>query len=101
MYVAGVLCVDNYDITADGVQDLLIGRDDGLVEIYGYDEADEPVLRYSTVSKLLDNNVQFVFNQQVLQMFPPKLNKNKSFHPLELWVALSGHIFQRVKMCII
>ncbi|CAH1777872.1 unnamed protein product [Owenia fusiformis] len=43
----GVLCIDNYDITADGVLDLIVGRDDGLVEIYGYDEADEPVLRHS------------------------------------------------------
>ncbi|XP_070553841.1 BBSome complex member BBS7-like isoform X2 [Ptychodera flava] len=43
----GVLCIDNYDITADGVQDLLLGRDDGLIEVYGYDEADEPIHRFS------------------------------------------------------
>ena len=43
--------MDNYDITADGVEDLLIGRDDGLLEVYGYDEADEPVLRFSQVSE--------------------------------------------------
>ncbi|XP_006819865.1 BBSome complex member BBS7-like, partial [Saccoglossus kowalevskii] len=42
----GVLCMDNYDITADGVKDLLLGRDDGLVEVYGYDEADEPIHRF-------------------------------------------------------
>ncbi|ELU07577.1 hypothetical protein CAPTEDRAFT_117810 [Capitella teleta] len=43
----GVLCIDNYDITSDGILDLLVGRDDGLVEIYGYDESDEPALRAS------------------------------------------------------
>ncbi|BFZ14686.1 hypothetical protein BsWGS_17726 [Bradybaena similaris] len=43
----GVLCLDNYDITADGILDLLVGRDDGQVEVYSYDEADEPVFRYS------------------------------------------------------
>ncbi|XP_012936573.1 Bardet-Biedl syndrome 7 protein homolog [Aplysia californica] len=43
----GVLCLDNYDITADGVLDLLVGRDDGQVEVYSYDDADEPVHRYS------------------------------------------------------
>ena len=45
----GILCVDNYDITGDGILDLIIGRDDGLVEIYGYDEMDEPLLRHSQV----------------------------------------------------
>ncbi|XP_019647281.1 PREDICTED: Bardet-Biedl syndrome 7 protein homolog [Branchiostoma belcheri] len=43
----GILCLDNYDITSDGVQDLLVGRDDGLVEVFGYNETDEPVLRFS------------------------------------------------------
>ena len=42
--------MDNYDITNDGVLDLIVSRDDGLVEIYGYDETDEPILRYSHVS---------------------------------------------------
>ena len=41
--------MDNYDITADGILDLIVGRDDGQVEIYGYDEMDEPLLRYSHV----------------------------------------------------
>lgn len=46
----GVLCIDNFDITADGVLDLIVGRDDGLVEIYSYDESEEPVFRYNHVS---------------------------------------------------
>ena len=49
MYWTGVLSIDNYDITQDGIIDLLVGRDDGLVEIYGYDEMDEPVLKHSVV----------------------------------------------------
>ena len=44
-----MLCIDNFDITADGVLDLIIGRDDGLVEVYSYDEADEPIHRYTHV----------------------------------------------------
>jgi len=44
---AGVLCMSNYDVTGDGVADLLVGRDDGQVEVYGYDDAGEPVVRFS------------------------------------------------------
>ncbi|KAK7486998.1 hypothetical protein BaRGS_00021814 [Batillaria attramentaria] len=43
----GILCMDNFDITSDGVLDLILGRDDGQVEVYSFDEADEPVLRFS------------------------------------------------------
>ncbi|XP_076467410.1 BBSome complex member BBS7-like [Babylonia areolata] len=43
----GVMCIDNFDITADGTLDLVLGRDDGLVEIYSFDEAEEPVFRFS------------------------------------------------------
>ena len=32
--------------------DLIEGRDDGLVEVYSYDEADEPFHRYPHVSLL-------------------------------------------------
>ncbi|XP_077135152.1 BBSome complex member BBS7 isoform X1 [Ranitomeya variabilis] len=42
----GILCIDNYDIMADGVKDILIGRDDGTVEVYGFDSAGDPVLRF-------------------------------------------------------
>ncbi|KAG8592859.1 hypothetical protein GDO81_000644 [Engystomops pustulosus] len=30
----------------DGVKDILIGRDDGTVEVYGFDSANDPVLRF-------------------------------------------------------
>ncbi|XP_053317390.1 Bardet-Biedl syndrome 7 protein [Spea bombifrons] len=42
----GILCLDNFDILGDGVKDLLVGRDDGSVEVYGLDSASEPVLRF-------------------------------------------------------
>ena len=48
--LSGLLCIDNFDITSDGVLDLIVGRDDGLVEVYSYDEADEPIHRYTHVS---------------------------------------------------
>ncbi|XP_023932485.1 Bardet-Biedl syndrome 7 protein homolog isoform X2 [Lingula anatina] len=54
----GVLCLDNYDMTADGILDLVVGRDDGLVEIYGYDEADEPILRHTTTCSESVTSVQ-------------------------------------------
>ena len=47
-----VQTIDNYDITGDGVKDLIIGRHDGNIEVYAYDEGDdsEPVLKYSHVT---------------------------------------------------
>ncbi|EPY84137.1 short transient receptor potential channel 3 [Camelus ferus] len=42
----GILCVDSFDIVGDGVKDLLVGRDDGMVEVYSFDNTNEPVLRF-------------------------------------------------------
>nr|KAF6400434.1 Bardet-Biedl syndrome 7 [Rousettus aegyptiacus] len=42
----GVLCVDSFDIVGDGVKDLLVGRDDGVVEVYSLHHANEPVLKF-------------------------------------------------------
>ncbi|XP_042652742.1 Bardet-Biedl syndrome 7 protein [Tyto alba] len=42
----GILCIDSFDILGDGVKELLVGRDDGVLEIYSFESADDPVLRY-------------------------------------------------------
>jgi Bardet-Biedl syndrome 7 protein len=47
--LAGVTCLDNYDITNDGVLDLIVGREDGTVEVYGYDSMDNPTIKYTYV----------------------------------------------------
>lgn len=44
----------------DGVSDILVGRDDGTVEVYGFDSASEPTLRFEHVSFCL---VQLIFYQ--------------------------------------
>lgn len=48
---SGVLSLETFDITADGVPDVLVGRDDGLVEVYGFDEMDEPIHRFKQVTR--------------------------------------------------
>ncbi|XP_044219978.1 Bardet-Biedl syndrome 7 protein isoform X1 [Thunnus albacares] len=45
----GILCIDTYDIIGDGLNDILVGRDDGTVEVYGFDNASEPTLRFEHV----------------------------------------------------
>lgn len=42
-----VTCLSSYDITGDGVLDLLVGRNDGQVEIYSFNDLGEPVLRFT------------------------------------------------------
>lgn len=46
----GILSLDSYDITADGISDVIVGRDDGTVEVYGFDEMETPVNRFKYVS---------------------------------------------------
>uniref|UniRef100_A0A1A8GTM9 Bardet-Biedl syndrome 7 n=2 Tax=Nothobranchius korthausae TaxID=1143690 RepID=A0A1A8GTM9_9TELE len=45
----GVLCIDTYDIIGDGVNDILVGRDDGTVEVFGFDNSGESTLRFEHV----------------------------------------------------
>lgn len=45
----GILCIDTFDIVGDGVRDILVGRDDGTVEVYGLDSSNEPTLRFEHV----------------------------------------------------
>ena len=46
---SGILCIDTFDIVGDGVNDILVGRDDGTVEVYGVDSTGEPTLRFEHV----------------------------------------------------
>lgn len=50
---SGVSCVDCYDITSDGVMDLIVSREDGVVEVYSYDSAESPELKYTYVIQYL------------------------------------------------
>ena len=45
----GVSCMCVYDVSGDGCGDLLVGREDGHVQLYSYHEMDEPLLRYRHV----------------------------------------------------
>lgn len=50
---SGITCLSTYDILGDGIQDILVGRDDGTVQVYGFDETDEPRLKLTHVSPAL------------------------------------------------
>eukprot|EP00794_Sanderia_malayensis_P007541 gene7541-8378_t len=41
-----ISALDSFDITADGVADVLVGRSDGMVEVYSVDESREPTQRF-------------------------------------------------------
>jgi len=47
----GICCLATSDVTKDGLLDILVGRNDGVVEVYGLDESNEPRLRFTHVSK--------------------------------------------------
>ncbi|KAL5459878.1 hypothetical protein EMCRGX_G033265 [Ephydatia muelleri] len=45
--IGGVNCISTYDLTGDGIKDILVGRDDGVLEVYSLDDSDEPRLKYT------------------------------------------------------
>ncbi|XP_023249382.1 Bardet-Biedl syndrome 7 protein [Seriola lalandi dorsalis] len=59
----GILCIDTYDIIGDGVNDILVGRDDGTVEVYGFDGASEPTLRFDHILTRLELKVRSIEGQ--------------------------------------
>lgn len=59
--MSGVSCLDNYDITNDGTVDLIVSREDGVVEVYSYDSMDNLDLKYSYVNLLLKQNFLNLF----------------------------------------
>lgn len=52
--VGGVTCMDHHDLTGDGVRELIVGREDGQLEVLAYEDGEEapPTLRFSMVSYL-------------------------------------------------
>ena len=60
---SGVTCLDMFDITGDGVMDLLVGRDDGLVDIYSFDETAKPFHKYAHVCNI--NTISFLNNAKL------------------------------------
>lgn len=47
----GISCLATSDLSGDGLSDILVGRDDGVVEVYGFDDSNEPRLRFTHVRK--------------------------------------------------
>lgn len=45
----GISCLATTDLTGDGIPDILVGRNDGVVEVYGMDESNEPRLCFTHV----------------------------------------------------
>jgi Bardet-Biedl syndrome 7 protein len=59
--LGGVCGIDSYDITSDGVLDLLVCREDGSVEVYVYDDIDNPTLKYNYVRSFFFSSFYFYF----------------------------------------
>ena len=45
----GITSLATTDLTGDGLPDIIVGRDDGVVEVYGFDDSDEPRLKFTHV----------------------------------------------------
>ena len=49
-HLSGVSGIDFFDILSDGVPDMIVAREDGMVEVYNFETTDEPILKYTYVS---------------------------------------------------
>ena len=49
-HLSGISGIDFFDILADGVADMIVAREDGTIEVYNFETAEEPLLKYTYVS---------------------------------------------------
>uniref|UniRef100_A0A2K6FS95 Bardet-Biedl syndrome 7 n=1 Tax=Propithecus coquereli TaxID=379532 RepID=A0A2K6FS95_PROCO len=83
-----ILCIDSFDIVGDGVKDLLVGRDDGMVEVYSFDNAKEPLLRFDQVRFIKD------------YMFPTSLSPAATSPPMHIISAKLKFLKFLENLCI-
>ena len=50
----GISCLSTFDLTGDGVPEIVVGRNDGVVEVYSVDESSQPCLKFTQVRLRLD-----------------------------------------------
>lgn len=72
----------------DGVKDLLVGRDDGMVEVYSFDNANEPVLRFDHVSSFLRRLYMFIFHQTIIEMADSCVFFNRDYVKICIWLKI-------------
>lgn len=58
----GISCLATSDVTENGLDEILVGRDDGVVEVYSLDESNEPRLRFTYVRKLNSHEMKTTLN---------------------------------------
>ena len=62
----GIACLSTFDLTGDGLPDIIVGRDDGVLEVYGLDDSDEPRLKFTHVRQNFCHFCEFTFSVRVL-----------------------------------
>lgn len=55
-FTSPISCIDTYDMTGDETQNLIIGRQDGSIEVYTMDllQTETPRLLYNFVKNILN-----------------------------------------------
>ena len=63
---AGIVSLSCYDVTGSGVPDMLVGREDGVVEVYSFDDSGEPRVQFTHVRKLQCSRVDRWYKHHML-----------------------------------
>ena len=81
----GITCLSTFDLTGDGLPDIIVGRDDGVVEVYGLDDSDEPRLKFTHVRQNSCHWVILFFLREFLA-HPEGMTTCKHACRLECWI---------------
>ena len=66
-HLSGIRAIDFFDISADGVPDMIVAREDGTVEVYNFETTDEPILKYTYVRLSIQYHILKINNFRMVQ----------------------------------
>lgn len=85
-HLSGISGIDFFDILADGVADMIVAREDGTVEVYNFETAEEPILKYTYVSA---SDLSWTRNERLLSRTERKVSRISKVDRLAMLISMN------------